>query len=112
MAKVDVFFEVLDGVIIALHWDAIDETALPAGHSIMSANVEEPETLLGLAPEDINTLPANRPIQNVLPEQEVLTSRLRALVLDKLVAEMLQEDTSAIQTSINDVKAQYENLSP
>lgn len=110
MAKVDVYFEVLNDSIIALHWDAIDETALPAGHSIVFANVDEPETLLGLKPEDINTLPENRPVLNVLSEQDVLKSKLRSLVLDKLVAEMLQEDTTALQTQLNDLSTQYSNI--
>lgn len=106
----DVYLEVLDGIIIAYHSDEIDEKDLPLGHTIVFAQVEDPATLLGLSTRYIALDIKDRPVQNTLPQKDILRAQLRTLSIDIDLAVRLKEDTTALQTQFNELAVQYKDL--
>ena len=106
----DVYLEVENGIIIAYHSDAIDESNLPKGHTIVFAQVVDPGTLLGLSTRYIELDISQRPVQNTIPEKDILRAKLRTLSIDIDLAIKLKEDTTALQTQFNELAAEYNNL--
>jgi hypothetical protein len=106
----DAYLEVENGIIMAAHSDDIEPSFLPEGTTIVFAKVEDPEGLIGLSTRYIYLDIKDRPKLNEPSEQEVLRVKLRSLILDKQVAELLKEDTASLEAQINDTATQYNDL--
>lgn len=105
----NVYLEIEKGVIIAYHSDMVDENILPTGNTLVSAQVEDPATLLGLTTRYIDLDITERPVQNTIPETDVLRAKLKSLSIEIDLAEKLKENTDTLQAQFLDLETQYNN---
>lgn len=118
MAKVKVYLEVEDGVIVGYHNDEIEQSNLPPNTKIIEKEIDDPGLLLGLNEKFISSdtkiirKMANKKMEEFQSESKVIVTRaqLKSLLIDIQLAEELDEDNTDLKKQFNTLKKEYKAI--
>lgn len=117
MEKIELNFEIVDGVIKGYFDYEIDESKLPENIKIIKASVESPDLLLGL---EEKYLKENKSVQREMAErmqisiapttEATIKSQLNSILTDILLSERLGEDTTVLEAQFEALAEEYKEI--
>jgi len=115
MEKIEVYFEILDNIIVGYHNEEVDVTFLPKNTKILKTQSQSrPELLLGLeekyldeSSEVVQQMFQQMNKKNQLPVEVSLKSQLKSILENLQLSEKLGEDTTVLQAQFDELAKEY-----
>lgn len=97
-------------IIVGVHSEALNESLLPDGHTVVQKTVDDPQGLVGLPDSLIDETIDKRPDNDAITPKALLRQELKQLSNEIDLMERLEEQTTDIQADFDAKKAIYETL--